>query len=50
LDSKSSQLVLDLLASIRERYGMTMLVVTYDPEVGRHADRVVRMEDGRVLA
>ena len=49
LDSKSSQRVLDLLASIRERYGMTMLVVTYDPEVGRLADRVVRMADGRVL-
>jgi multiple sugar transport system ATP-binding protein len=50
LDSKSSQRVLDLLASIRERYGMTMLVVTYDPELGRLADRVVRMADGRVLA
>jgi putative ABC transport system ATP-binding protein len=49
LDSKSSQRVLDLLASIRERYGMTMLVVSYDPEVGRNADRVVRMADGRVL-
>jgi ABC-type lipoprotein export system ATPase subunit len=50
LDSKSSQRVLDLLASIRQRYGMTMLVVTYDPELGRLADRVVRMADGRVLA
>jgi putative ABC transport system ATP-binding protein len=49
LDSKSSLRVLDLLASIRERYGMTMLVVSYDPEVGRHADRVLQMADGRVL-
>jgi putative ABC transport system ATP-binding protein len=49
LDSKSSLRVLDLLASLRERYGMTMLVVSYDPEVGRHADRTVRMADGRVL-
>ena len=50
LDSKSSLRVLELLAGLRERYGMTMLVVSYDPEVGRHADRTVRMADGRVLA
>jgi putative ABC transport system ATP-binding protein len=49
LDSTSSLRVLDLLASLRERYGMTMLVVSYDPEVGRHADRTVRMADGRVV-
>ena len=48
LDSKSSLRVLELLASLRERYGMTMLVVSYDPEVGRHADRTLSMEDGRI--
>jgi putative ABC transport system ATP-binding protein len=48
LDSDSSKRVLDLLASLRERYGMTMLVVSYDAEVGRHADRTLRMEDGRI--
>jgi ABC-type glutathione transport system ATPase component len=42
--------VLELLASLRERYGMTMLVVSYDPEVGRHADRTLSMEDGRILS
>jgi ABC-type lipoprotein export system ATPase subunit len=49
LDSDSSKRVLDLLAGLRERYGMTMLVVSYDPEVGRHADRTLRMADGRIL-
>ena len=50
LDSESSKRVLDLLASLSERYGMTMLVVSYDPEVGRHADRTLRMADGRILS
>jgi ABC-type lipoprotein export system ATPase subunit len=49
LDSESSKRVLDLLAALSERYGMTMLVVSYDPEVGRHADRTLRMADGRIL-
>jgi ABC-type lipoprotein export system ATPase subunit len=50
LDSESSKRVLDLLAALGERHGMTMLVVSYDPEVGRHADRTLRMADGRILA
>jgi ABC-type lipoprotein export system ATPase subunit len=49
LDSESSKRVLNLLATLSERHGMTMLVVSYDPEVGRHADRTVRMADGRIL-
>ncbi len=49
LDSTSSLRVLDLLAGLRQRYGMTMLVVSYDPEVGRHADRTVRMRDGQIV-
>jgi ABC-type lipoprotein export system ATPase subunit len=49
LDSDSSRRVLDLLATLRARHGMTMLVVSYDPEVGRHADRTLGMADGRIL-
>jgi putative ABC transport system ATP-binding protein len=50
LDSESSKRVLALLAALAERHGMTMLVVSYDPEVGRHADRTLRMADGRIVA
>jgi ABC-type lipoprotein export system ATPase subunit len=49
LDSESSKRVLDLLATLAGRHGMTMLVVSYDPEVGRHADRTLRMADGRIV-
>jgi ABC-type lipoprotein export system ATPase subunit len=49
LDSESTQRVLDLLESVRERRGMTMLVVTYEPLVGRRADRVLYMRDGRLV-
>jgi putative ABC transport system ATP-binding protein len=49
LDSESSKRVLDLLATLAGRHGMTMLVVSYDPEVGRHADRTLAMADGRIV-
>jgi len=50
LDSDSTQRVLDLLEAVRERRGMTLLVVTYDPLMGRRADRVLHMRDGRLVA
>jgi putative ABC transport system ATP-binding protein len=48
LDSKSGQRALDLLVTLRKRYGMTVLVVSHDGAVADRADRVVRLVDGRV--
>jgi putative ABC transport system ATP-binding protein len=50
LDSESTLRVLDLLEAVRERRGMTMLVVTYEPLIGRRADRVLHMRDGRLVS
>jgi ABC-type lipoprotein export system ATPase subunit len=49
LDSESTQRVLELLEAVRDRRGMTLLVVTYDPLIGQRADRVLHMRDGRVV-
>jgi putative ABC transport system ATP-binding protein len=46
VDSVTSQRVLDLLAEIRQRRGMTVIVVSYDPQVGARADRMVTVTDG----
>jgi len=48
LDSKSGSQVLDLLDRMNEA-GLTLIVVTHDPGVGRRADRVLRMMDGRIV-
>jgi putative ABC transport system ATP-binding protein len=48
LDSAAGRRVLDLLARLRESRGMTLLVVSYDPGIGRWAGRMLRLEDGRV--
>ena len=48
LDSVSGERALDLLNTMRERYGTTLVVVSHDPAVAERADRTVNMVDGRV--
>ncbi|MGI6018456.1 MAG: ABC transporter ATP-binding protein [Marvinbryantia sp.] len=50
LDSKSGQNVLGLLKMSVETYHQTLVMITHNLEIAQMADRVVRMEDGRVLA
>jgi putative ABC transport system ATP-binding protein len=46
VDSVTSLRVLDLLGEVRARRGMTVIVVSYDPQVGERADRMVTVTDG----
>jgi putative ABC transport system ATP-binding protein len=48
LDTGAVQRVLALLRDLREREGITIVVVTHDPTVAATADRVVHLLDGRV--
>lgn len=48
LDSKSASEMMTLFQRLNE-YGKTIVVVTHDPQVARHASRVTRFFDGRVL-
>ncbi|WP_368662660.1 ABC transporter ATP-binding protein [Kitasatospora sp. NA04385] len=50
LDSVIGREVIDLLMSLRERYGMTMLIATHDAEVAANGDRVVRLQDGKIVS
>jgi putative ABC transport system ATP-binding protein len=48
LDSATSARVLDLLFSLRDRLGMTLLVVSYDRSVGARANHTVTLVDGAI--
>ena len=48
LDANTGREILDLLKK-RHDSGLTIVMVTHDPKVAAYADRVVRIEDGRVL-
>ncbi|MEM6327760.1 MAG: ABC transporter ATP-binding protein [Bacteroidota bacterium] len=48
LDATTSAAVLDLFADLRRDLGLTLFVVTHDPEVAARADRVIDLVDGRI--
>jgi putative ABC transport system ATP-binding protein len=48
LDSQSATDIMDLMCRLNREAGQTFVVVTHAEEVGRRANRIVRMRDGRV--
>ncbi|HLL92750.1 MAG TPA: ABC transporter ATP-binding protein [Solirubrobacteraceae bacterium] len=50
LDSATSERVLDMLFGLRDRLGMTLLLVSYDRSLGARADRTIALVDGAIDA
>ena len=50
LDRATGQAVMELLFDLREKYGTTLVLITHDPALAARCDRVLRMEDGRLVA
>lgn len=48
LDSKTGTGIMKMLRHLSERQGKTILIVTHDPSVTAYADRVIRLQDGRI--
>jgi len=48
LDSKSGDEILDIFEALNRERGITVVIVTHDPEVGARAGRIVHLLDGRV--
>jgi putative ABC transport system ATP-binding protein len=48
LDSETSRQIMDLLSEIN-RTGITVLIVTHDPEVAARCQRIIRLRDGKVV-
>lgn len=49
LDSKTGQIVMRMLRALRDKAGKTVIVVTHDPGVARYADRLIRLQDGKIV-
>ena len=48
LDSHTSQEILQMFRALNESEGLTIILVTHDPQVARHAKRVIRIRDGLI--
>ncbi len=48
LDAENGQKIIDILHRIARSHGTTVLCVSHDPRLVRHADRVLTMEDGQI--
>ena len=48
LDSKTSQDVMGLLKVTGQRFAQTIVMITHNEEIAQMADRIVRIEDGRI--
>lgn len=50
LDSKTGDEVISLLKLSAKKYGQTLVVITHDDEIAQMADRIIVIEDGKVVA
>lgn len=49
LDSKTSQDVLNLLKISSQKFAQTIVMITHNEEIAQLADRIIRIEDGRIV-
>jgi len=49
LDSDTGSRVLDLIEALHARLGFALVIATHDPQVAARCDRIVTLEDGRIV-
>lgn len=50
LDTKSGAVVLGILQQLNEEFGRTIVMVTHELEAAQHAQRILRLRDGEMIA
>jgi putative ABC transport system ATP-binding protein len=48
LDSRTSVEIMDILQSLNERHGLTVIIVTHEPDIAQYAKRAMEFRDGKM--
>lgn len=49
LDSKASDEIVNLLRKSNHEFGQTIIMITHDMEIAKYADRILKIEDGKIV-
>ena len=49
LDKKNSDIVFDIFKELSSEFNQTLLIVTHDNDFANRTNRIIEMEDGRIL-
>ena len=49
LDSRNSQEIVELFKQSNRKYGQTLVIITHDENIALQADRVIAIEDGKIV-
>lgn len=50
LDSKTGVEIMELFQSLHKDHGQTVILVTHDPYVARHTNRIIKLSDGQIVS
>jgi putative ABC transport system ATP-binding protein len=50
LDSKTEQIVLETFDELNKKNGVTIVIITHDDNVAKHANRIIQIQDGIIVA
>ena len=50
LDGQNGLVIMDMLFSLREKHGSTLVLVTHDPVLAKRCDRMIALSDGRIIS
>jgi len=49
LDSNSGKEIMDILTKLNKERGVSLIIVTHDPNIARHAKRIINLKDGAII-